>query len=153
MRNPPQPFYIPLPRRRFLKSIALASTVKNFTTFPSVFPAPIPARPNMNTPMITSRIILSIVALICASFFPCSIGAQSMTTDPVGFTTTSLPANSDTLINPPFTRPSEYVGAITSASGSTITVAGSPWTANQFIYMQGVQPRPPTQRKATSTLS
>ena len=25
MPNPPQPFYIPLPRRRFLKSIALAS--------------------------------------------------------------------------------------------------------------------------------
>src|SRR2546423_11413617 len=93
----------------------------------------------MNTPMQTNRIIPSIVALISASLFPCSIGAQSMTTDPVGFTTTSLPANSDTLINPPFTRPAEYIGAITSASASTITVSGTPWTPNQFVYVQGAQ--------------
>lgn len=64
-----------------------------------------------------------------------------MTSGPVGFTTTSLPANSDTLINPPFTRPAEYLGALTSAAGSTITVSGSPWTANQFVYVQMVQPK------------
>src|SRR5205085_14783 len=53
----------------------------------------------------------------------------------------SLLANSDTLINPPFTRPSEYIGAIATASGNTITVSGTPWTANQFVYLQGSQPK------------
>lgn len=89
--------------------------------------------------MQTNRVILSLLVLVSALLFPSSINAQSMTSDPVGFTTTSLPANSDTLINPPFTRPSEYVGAITSAAGSTISVSGSPWTTNQFVYVQGVQ--------------
>src|SRR5947207_3372614 len=93
----------------------------------------------MPKPMQTNRVIIPLLALISASFFPCSIGAQSLTTDPVGFTTTSLPTNSDTLINPPFTRPAEYVGAITNAAASTITVSGTPWTANQFVYVQGVQ--------------
>ena len=83
--------------------------------------------------------MLSLVALLGALALRGSLLAQSMTTDPVGFTTTSLPANSDTLINPPFTRPSEYVGAITSAAGSTISVSGSPWTMNQFVYVAGVQ--------------
>ena len=89
--------------------------------------------------MLTNRLILSVLALFGALLFPSSIGAQSMTTDPVGFTSISLPANSDTLINPPFTRPVAYVGAITSAADSTITVSGSPWSANQFVYMQSVQ--------------
>src|SRR5437867_8594608 len=85
-------------------------------------------------------VILSFVALPISSFFPGSVGSQSMTSDPVGFTTLNLQAESDTLINPPLTRPAAYVGAITSASGSTITVSGSPWTANQFVYVQSVQP-------------
>jgi uncharacterized protein (TIGR02597 family) len=58
----------------------------------------------------------------------------TVTTDPVGFTTTSLPAASDTFLSIPFTRPPEFIGAISSASGSTITVSGSPWTASQFVY-------------------
>src|SRR6184192_1989621 len=85
--------------------------------------------------MLTNRLILSVLALFGALLFASSIGAQSMTTDPVGFTTTGLPANSDTLINPPFTRPVAYVGAITSAAGSTITVSGTPWTTNLFFNM------------------
>jgi uncharacterized protein (TIGR02597 family) len=56
-------------------------------------------------------------------------------TDPVGFTTTSCLGNSDTFVSLPFTRAPEFVGAIASASGSTINISGSTgWTASQFVY-------------------
>jgi uncharacterized protein (TIGR02597 family) len=66
--------------------------------------------------------------------------AQSATTEPVGFTTNSLLANSDSFISLPFIRPPAFVGGIQSAAGTTITVSGSPWTANQFVYAAGTQP-------------
>ncbi|PYL02443.1 MAG: hypothetical protein DME32_06455 [Verrucomicrobia bacterium] len=62
----------------------------------------------------------------------------TVATAPVGFTTTSLLGNSDTYASIPFTRSPEFVGGISSAAttGATgiITVAGNPWTANQFVY-------------------
>ncbi|CAN5545914.1 hypothetical protein BH20VER1_BH20VER1_19990 [soil metagenome] len=66
--------------------------------------------------------------------------AQTVATDPVGFTTTSLLGNSDSHIAVPFVRPAAFVGGIQSASGTNITVGGSPWTANQFVYAAGSQP-------------
>ena len=66
--------------------------------------------------------------------------AQTATTDPVGFTTTTLLGNSDSFIALPFIRPAAFVGGISSAAGTTITVSGSPWTANQFVYVAGTQP-------------
>lgn len=58
-----------------------------------------------------------------------------VTTDPVGFVSTSVPANSDATIALPLNRSAVYKGVIQSISGSTITVAGtSPaWTTNQFV--------------------
>ncbi len=44
-------------------------------------------------------------------------------------------ANSDTAVSVPFTRPPEFVGATTAATANTLTVSGSPWTANQFVYL------------------
>lgn len=66
------------------------------------------------------------------------------TTDPVGFTTTSLPGNSDTYVSIPFTRMPEFTGAIQSIAANdtinhrqTMTVSGSPgWTNNQFAGTQ-----------------
>ncbi len=67
--------------------------------------------------------------------------ADSVVTDPVGFTTTSLVTNSDTLVATPFTRPQSFVGTVASASGNILTISGSPgWTTNQFVYVQGTQP-------------
>ena len=67
-------------------------------------------------------------------------GTTTAATDPVGFTSLSLPANSDSVISIPFTRPAVFSGAISSAAGNTITVASSPnWTANQYVYTQGTQ--------------
>lgn len=66
---------------------------------------------------------------------------QTTATDPVGFTTTACPANSDTYTLVPFTRPPEFVGASASATTNTLTVSGSPWTVNQFVYVAGTQPK------------
>src|SRR2546430_2155861 len=68
-----------------------------------------------------------------------SLPAFGETADPVGFTTVSCLGNSDTFVSIPFTRPAEYVGAIASAAGDTITVSGSPWASNQFVYVAGTQ--------------
>jgi uncharacterized protein (TIGR02597 family) len=58
----------------------------------------------------------------------------TVTTDPVGFTTTTLLGSSDTFVSIPFTRPPEFIGGIASASGSTITLVGNPLRQSQFLY-------------------
>ena len=58
----------------------------------------------------------------------------TVTTDPVGFTTTTLLGSSDTFVSSPFTRPPEFIGGIASASGSTITLVGNPLSLSQFLY-------------------
>src|SRR3954469_11415832 len=68
-----------------------------------------------------------------------SVFAQSVTTDPVGFTTNSLLAASDTFVGMPFTRVPEFVGALASTTATTITVSGTPWTTSQFKYVAGSQ--------------
>ena len=66
--------------------------------------------------------------------------AATATTEPVGYNTISLLANSDTYISVPFHRPAIFVGQVASFSGNAITVNGSPgWTASQFVYAAGTQ--------------
>ena len=80
------------------------------------------------------RFILLFAAL--ALLAPAQItSAQVVTTDPVGFTTTSLLGSSDTFVSSPFTRVPEFIGALSSTTASTITVAGTPWAASQFKYL------------------
>ncbi len=80
--------------------------------------------------LILLPVVIALLSLIAIPAF----GEISETTDPVGFRTVLCLANSDTFVSIPFIRPAEYVGAITSAAGNTITVSGSPWTTNQFVY-------------------
>lgn len=60
------------------------------------------------------------------------------TTDPVGFVSVTVPANSDAVLAVPLNRTAVFKGVIQSISGTTITVAGtSPaWTTSpqQFVY-------------------
>jgi len=64
----------------------------------------------------------------------------NVTTDPVGFTTTSCLGNSDTYLGIPFTRPPEFTGTVQSVNGSMLTVNGNlGWTVNQFVYSVGMQ--------------
>jgi len=64
-----------------------------------------------------------------------SLQGQSFSSSPVGFTTATCLANSDTLISLPFSRPAEFVGGVASVSGSTLTISGTTgWQNNQFVY-------------------
>jgi uncharacterized protein (TIGR02597 family) len=87
------------------------------------------------------RVVSTFCALAAFALFQSVSSAQTAVTDPVGFTTTSLQTNSDSFVSIPFTRVPEFVGAISSASGGTITVIGNPWSASQFKYVQGSQPK------------
>lgn len=85
------------------------------------------------------RFLFPAVALITSlSGLDRTAGEVTVATDPVGISTASLLGNSDTYVSIPFTRAPEFIAAISSAasSGTTgiITVAGGPWTANQFVY-------------------
>ena len=84
---------------------------------------------------------LLVVAVACIGGL--SLSAQTtVTTDPVGFTTTSCLGNSDTYLGIPFTRPPEFTGTVQSVNGSTLTVNGNlGWTVNQFVYSAGMQPK------------
>jgi hypothetical protein len=81
----------------------------------------------------SARSRASLVALLfgAANFASAQV---TVTTDPVGFTTTTLLGSSDTFVSIPFTRPPEFTGAIASASGSTITLVGNPLSQSQFLY-------------------
>ena len=90
------------------------------------------------------RRFIPLFAVVASGFIYSTTTFAQVTaaSDPVGFTTTSLIGSSDTLISIPFTRPPEFTGAIQTASGTTITAAGTPgWTTNQFQYVAGSQPK------------
>lgn len=81
-----------------------------------------------------------LAALILTSAFA---SAQSAATDPVGFLSDNIPANSDATVTAPLNRPSAFQGVIQSIAGNVITVAGTPgWTTSpkQFVRVTGVQP-------------
>ena len=50
--------------------------------------------------------------------------ALSVSSEPVGYANLPLRGSSDSHISVPFTRPADFVGAVQSISGSTITVSG-----------------------------
>jgi uncharacterized protein (TIGR02597 family) len=71
-----------------------------------------------------------------------ALAQTSVTTDPVGFITTSCLGNSDTYLGIPLTRPPEFAGTVQSANANTLTINGTPgWTNNQFVYAAGTQPK------------
>jgi uncharacterized protein (TIGR02597 family) len=84
--------------------------------------------------MLMKRSIILSLASACLAVLPQLVSAQTVATEAVGFTTNTALGNSDTHISPPFVRPPAFVGGIQSTSGNTITVSGSPFTPNQFVY-------------------
>ena len=61
-------------------------------------------------------------------------------TDPVGFVSHTIPAQSDAVLAVPLYRAPAFRGIIQSISGSDITVVGTPgWTASQFVQALGTQ--------------
>ena len=112
------------------------------------------AQNRTQTPMKTNASLLrrlaASTALMLAAATQTSFAQTTATTDPVGFITlnvsgggtTSAPKTS--LVSPTLTNPVLWQGLITnittSGNTNTITVSGTPWTANQF---NGVPPFPP----------
>ena len=93
--------------------------------------------------VLSPRVFRRICLAGCVSFLANAspLPGQIVATDPVGFTTISCLSNSDTFVSLPFTRRPEFVGPIQSVSGNTIVVNGTPWTAGQFVYAAGTQPK------------
>lgn len=87
------------------------------------------------------RILVLSIATASTVFLGGSARAITVATDPVGFANISLPANSESYISVPFTRPADFVGAIQSVSANTMTLSGSPnLAANKYVYVAGSQP-------------
>lgn len=85
--------------------------------------------------MKTSCFVQTLGVLALLSLSSQSFAQTTAASDPVGFVTVNVPANSDAVISVPLNRAAVFKGVIQSISGSTITVAGtSPaWTGNQFV--------------------
>jgi uncharacterized protein (TIGR02597 family) len=65
--------------------------------------------------------------------------AMAASTDPVGFVSTTVPANSDAVLAVPLNRASVFKGMIQTISGSTVTVAGTPaWTTAPQQFVQAL---------------
>lgn len=81
-----------------------------------------------------STTLLGAFALLGAAGFSYGQTATA-TSDPVGFVSVTVPANSDAVLAVPLSRPAVFKGVIQSIAGNVITVAGtSPaWTTNQFV--------------------
>ena len=85
---------------------------------------------------------LAVVLLLSGASLNSASAQVTITTDPVGFTTTSLLGSSDSFVSIPFTRPPEFIGGLASTTmPGAITVAGTPWTPSQFKYVKGSQPK------------
>jgi uncharacterized protein (TIGR02597 family) len=80
----------------------------------------------MKTNLVVGLIVSSLGAILNAQ--------SAVSTDPVGFVTVTVPANSDAVLAVPLYRSAAFKGKIQAISGSTLTVAGNPaWAANQFV--------------------
>ncbi len=80
------------------------------------------------------------VAILC-SIAPALQAQTTATTDPVGFVTVALAANSDSYVFIPFKRTPAFAGAANAAiNANVIPVTDTPFTANQFVYVQFTQP-------------
>ncbi len=87
----------------------------------------------MKTPKLLCTI--AAIALAQGSLF-------AVNTDPVGFVSVTVPANSDAILAVPLNRVAEFKGVIQTISGNTITVSGTPgWVASQFVQSLPGQPK------------
>jgi uncharacterized protein (TIGR02597 family) len=76
----------------------------------------------------------TIATTLLAALLGTVASAQQAVTDPVGFVSVTVLANSDSMLAVPLNRAAEFKGTISSIAGNVITVSGTPgWTANQFV--------------------
>ncbi len=114
-----------------------------FEIAPVVRNNPTTPRPIINVSTIRPSAKLAVFGLSLAlcGLTSSPLVAATATTEPVGYNTISLLANSDTYVSVPFYRPAAFVGQAASVAGNVVTVSGTPgWTANQFVRAAGTQP-------------
>lgn len=70
------------------------------------------------------KLLPFISSALLASGFVFSLNAQSVTTDPVGYVTFAVNANSDQRLGVPMQRPSVFAGAATSISQQVVQASG-----------------------------
>lgn len=86
------------------------------------------SRPANHPSVMKIKILSSVIAVGIAST---AFGQYA--TDPVGFVSVTVKSNSDATIAVPMNRSSEFKGTISSISGTTITLNGTPgWTNGQL---------------------
>jgi uncharacterized protein (TIGR02597 family) len=70
--------------------------------------------------------------------------AQSVVSDPLGYSTITCLGNSDTIVSVPFTRPVAFAGAVSAISGSQVTISNAAFAASGsaagFTYVASTQP-------------
>jgi uncharacterized protein (TIGR02597 family) len=72
-----------------------------------------------------------VAALFVALCLACgSSSAQTVSTVPVGFNTTTVAANSITSLGVPFDRVAKFAAAVSSRTATTVTTANAGWTAS-----------------------
>lgn len=80
--------------------------------------------------MKTSKILYSLAAIALAQ-----VSLQAVETNPVGFVSVTVPANSDAILAVPLNRAATFTGVVNAVAGNVITVTGTPgWTANQLVF-------------------
>lgn len=80
-----------------------------------------------------NRLILASAAtLLLAAFLPPPVLGQSVSTDPVGFTTVAVPANRVTALALSLDDMPAYAAAASSVGSNTIQTANAGWASNAF---------------------
>lgn len=96
---------------------------------------------------------LFLASALCLAPSASVFGQATAVSDPVGFVSVTVKANSDSAIALPMNRSAVFKGVIQSISGSTLTVAGtSPaWATNQFVQALPSQPETYAVQVASGT--
>jgi uncharacterized protein (TIGR02597 family) len=103
--------------------------------------------------LLTMKSLQLPTALLALGLATGNLCAQTVvTTDPVGFVSVTVKANSDALVSVPLARASEFKGTVSTIVGGLITVSGTPgWTANQFVQNLPTQPKSYVVQLASGT--
>ncbi|MCH8476113.1 MAG: TIGR02597 family protein [Opitutales bacterium] len=84
-----------------------------------------------------SKFLIFSLSAALAAPLGLNAGDVSVATDPVGYVTIEIPANSDGLISVPLSQSSEFVGTINAFSSGTISVEGDPDFTEDVFYDNG----------------
>ncbi len=97
----------------------------------------------MNNRLLAAGRFRSVISMVLCLWAAAGVLAAvaSTTTNPVGYATVALLANSDAIVSVPFQRAAAFVGTVVSVTGNVVNVEGAPaWAADQFVYRAGSQP-------------